>query len=335
MNINNSGRMSGYGLMQPMKNSFITITLLLGYQLAFSQGNCFKKFPIVYAEYNPFYEYFLFDRFYFAPKDVKSIKLYSPRLRTSIDTVNSLITNGDNFDSTLLYNYEFYRYDTSGRLIEYKAFSESGKLSNSFLKTYKENEIIIEWYSDTNLTTEIYKLNKFNLPIAMYKNGALELQYEYNDSNYASRIIYRGELVYDFTYQVVDNTIIVDSRQNGVKNRILKYNDKFHLLGITTYNDSVFVSHESVYSYNSEGFLNKTIHLDYYDKSNPYESDITYLYNSDGKLAKEISFDDISNDLSVIEYQYNRQGELNILYSYYLNSKEKSQSMILYRYEHY
>lgn len=213
-------------------------------------------------------------------------------------------------------DYEIYKYDEKGNLIQYDDFR--GLLIYRYTYVYDEKKRIIE-KNDLRLYSLEYKYkyqyNEFDSVSVMQKynkDGKLytEYTYEYDSSKRLSKLTERDALSstgygYARKYSYSGNTVtevttmLKDGSPFGTM--VWEYDNHHNLLKETWTNDETgksTVQKDNSYEYNAKGQLTKWTSKGYYFKDELSYRD--YYYNEDGTIERihlSYSFKDDKSDL--------------------------------------
>lgn len=213
-------------------------------------------------------------------------------------------------------DYEIYKYDEKGNLIQYDDFR--GLLIYRYTYVYDEKKRIIE-KNDLRLYSLEYKYkyqyNEFDSVSVMQKynkDGKLytEYTYEYDSSKRLSKLTERDALSstgygYVRKYSYSGNTVtevttmLKDGSPFGTM--VWEYDNHHNLLKETWTNDETgksTVQIDNSYEYNAKGQLTKWTSKGYYFKDELSYRD--YYYNEDGTIERihlSYSFKDDKSDL--------------------------------------
>lgn len=215
-------------------------------------------------------------------------------------------------------NYENYKYDSKGNLIEketnYYSSLLEGRNNYKYVYTYDEKNRLVEmneyWFSLLNYKYK-YQYNEYDSVATMQKynkEGKLyeDWTYEYDSSRRLLKATEKGSIIdYVHTYQYEGNKVIeVTNRlDNGelFGTFIWEYDSHKNLLTETWINGETgksTVQEDYSYEYNSKGQLTKRTSKGYYFKDELSYRD--YYYNEDGTIERihlSYSFKDDKSDL--------------------------------------
>ena len=219
-------------------------------------------------------------------------------------------------------DYEKYKYDAKGNLIEketnYYSSLLSGRNNYKYVYTYDDKNRLVEMneYRFYSLNYKYkYQYNEFDSVSVMLiynKDGELytEYTYEYDGSKRLSKLTERDALSssgygyvrkYSYSGNSVTEvtTMLKDGSPFGTK--VWEYDSHHNLLKETWTNDETgksTIQKDNSYEYNSKGQLTKRTSKGYYFKDELSYRD--YYYNEDGTIERihlSYSFKDDKSDL--------------------------------------
>lgn len=214
-------------------------------------------------------------------------------------------------------DYENYKYDAKGNLIEKKT-NYPQQVNYRYVYTYDEKNRLVEmneyWLYSLNYKYK-YQYNDFDSVATMQKynkEGRLyeDWTYDYDSSRRLSKATEKGSIIdYVHTYQYEGNKVI------EVTNRL----DNGKLFGTFIWE---YDSHKNLLT---ETWINGDT------GTSTVQKDMAYEYNAKGQLIKRISKGYILSDrLSYRDYYYNEDGTIERIHLSYSFKDDKSDLIYTY-----